>query len=57
MTATTVDSGTGTYPRLDIDFNTPEMIADPWETLEKIREAGTLVWNERGYWMTAHDRV
>jgi cytochrome P450 len=22
-----------------------------------VREAGSLVWNERGYWMTAHDRV
>lgn len=58
MTATTTVDGTaGTFPRLDIDFNTPEMIADPWATLEKVREAGTLVWNERGYWMTAHDRV
>lgn len=45
------------YPRLDIDFNTPEMIADPWAVLETVREAGSLVWNERGYWMTAHDRV
>jgi cytochrome P450 len=52
-----VDSTTGSYPRLDIDFNTPEMIADPWAVLETIRAAGTLVWNERGYWMSAHDRV
>jgi cytochrome P450 len=54
---TTMDNGAGTYPRLDIDFNTPEMIADPWAVLEKVRAAGSLVWNERGYWMTAHDRV
>jgi cytochrome P450 len=47
----------GNFPRLDIDFNTAEMIADPWPTLDTVREAGPLVWNERGYWMSAHDRV
>jgi cytochrome P450 len=57
VTATTEKSGVGTSPRLDIDFNTPDMIADPWATLETVRDAGALVWNERGYWMTAHDRV
>ncbi len=56
-TITTAERGAADYPRLDIDFNTPEMIADPWAVLEKVRQAGTLVWNERGYWMTAHDRV
>ncbi len=56
-TITTEQPGAASYPRLDIDFNTPEMIADPWAVLEKVRDAGTLVWNERGYWMTAHDRV
>lgn len=53
----TGQSGAGIFPRLDIDFNTPEVIADPWAVLEQVRAAGTLVWNERGYWMTAHDRV
>jgi cytochrome P450 len=33
------------------------MRADPWPTLTRIREAGPIVWNERGYWMTARDRV
>jgi cytochrome P450 len=56
-TITTAARGAADFPRLDIDFNTPEMIADPWAVLETVREAGTLVWNERGYWMTAHDRV
>jgi cytochrome P450 len=57
VTTTTEQAGAGGYPRLDINFNTPEVIADPWAVLEDVREAGTLVWNERGYWMTAHDRV
>ncbi len=57
MTATTEQSDARAYPRLDIDFNTPEVIADPWAVLETVRAAGTLVWNERGYWMTADDRV
>jgi len=56
-TITTTERGAADYPRLDIDFNTPEMIADPWAVLETVRQAGSLVWNERGYWMTAHDRV
>jgi len=56
-TITTAERGAADYPRLDIDFNTPEMIADPWAVLETVRQAGSLVWNERGYWMTAHDRV
>lgn len=57
MIATIGQPGAEPYPRLDIDFNTPEVIADPWAVLETVRDAGTLVWNERGYWMTAHDRV
>ena len=42
---------------LDIDLYTPEAIADPWPALARIREAGPIVWNERGYWMSAQDRV
>lgn len=47
---------TGT-PGLDIDLYAPELLADPWATLARIREAGPLVWNEQGFWMTAHDRL
>jgi cytochrome P450 len=42
---------------MDVDFYVPEIIADPWPLLKQIREAGPLVWNERGHWMTAHDLV
>jgi cytochrome P450 len=42
---------------MDVDLYTPEVIADPWPTLAEIREAGPIVWNERGYWMSAQDRV
>jgi cytochrome P450 len=44
-------------PTMDIDFSAPEMAADPWPVLRRIREAGPLVWNERGHWMSAHDEV
>ncbi|MCW1431714.1 cytochrome P450 [Novosphingobium sp. JCM 18896] len=44
-------------PSLNIDLYAPQMLADPWATLARIREAGPLVWNEQGYWMTAHDRL
>lgn len=44
-------------PSMDVDLYTPEVIADPWPVLAAIREAGPIVWNERGYWMTARDRV
>lgn len=44
-------------PTLDIDLYSPEILADPWPTLQRIREAGPIVWNSRGYWMTACDRV
>jgi cytochrome P450 len=57
MNSVTTAERAADFPRLDIDFNTPEMIADPWAVLEQVRAAGSLVWNERGYWMTAHDRV
>jgi cytochrome P450 len=42
---------------MDVDLYTPEVIADPWPTLAEIREAGPVVWNEQGYWMSAQDRV
>jgi cytochrome P450 len=42
---------------LDIDLYTPEMAANPWPTLARIREEGPIVWNERGYWMSARDEV
>jgi cytochrome P450 len=42
---------------MDVDLYTPEVIADPWPTLARIREAGPILWNERGYWMSAQDRV
>jgi cytochrome P450 len=44
-------------PRMDVDFNAPEVFADPWPLLGRIREAGPIVWNERGFWMSAHDGV
>lgn len=44
-------------PALDVDLYSPEILADPWPTLNRIREAGPIVWNSRGYWMTASDRV
>lgn len=44
-------------PRLDVNLYAPDLLADPWEQLARIREAGPLVWNEQGFWMTAHDRL
>jgi cytochrome P450 len=44
-------------PTMDVDFNAPEIIADPWPVLKQIREAGPVVWNQRGHWMTAHDWI
>jgi cytochrome P450 len=44
-------------PRMDVNFNSAQMAADPWPTLRRIREAGPIVWNERGHWMTAQDSV
>lgn len=46
-----------TAPTVDINLYGPEMAADPWPTLRHIRELGPLVWNERGQWITAHDRI
>jgi cytochrome P450 len=44
-------------PTLDADFYAPKVIADPWPLLRQIREAGPIVWNPRGFWMTGHDSV
>ncbi len=44
-------------PSVDINLYGPEMAEDPWPSLRRIRELGPLVWNERGQWITAHDRV
>ena len=49
--------GTTNFATLDIDLYTPAILPDPWPVLARIREAGLLVWNEQGYWMSAHDRV
>ena len=53
MTATMTQD----VPAMDVDLYSPEMIADPWPTLARIRQAGPVVWNERGHWMSAQDRV
>lgn len=44
-------------PSVNIDLYDPALVDDPWPVLARIREAGPLVWNEQGYWMTARDRV
>jgi cytochrome P450 len=44
-------------PVMDVDLYSEEMIADPWPTLRRIREAGPVVWNACGHWMSAQDRV
>lgn len=50
-------SGSGTVPSLNIDLYAPELLPDPWAQLARIREAGPIVWNEQGYWMTARHRT
>ena len=44
-------------PVMDVDLYSEEMIADPWPSLRRIREAGPVVWNKCGHWMSAQDRV
>ena len=51
-TASLVDA-----PSVNIDLYDPVIVDDPWPVLAYIREQGPLVWNEQGYWMTAHDRI
>ena len=43
-------------PVMDVDLYSEEMIADPWPTLRRIREAGPVVWTKCGHWMSAQDR-
>ncbi len=45
------------FPTLDIDLYSSSILADPWPVLAQIRDAGPLVWNPRGFWMTGRDRV
>ena len=51
------DGGTIEVPVVDIDLYQPEILTNPWPLLQEIREAGPIVWNERGFWMTARDRI
>jgi hypothetical protein len=44
-------------PVVDIDFTSWQMCNDPYPVLREIRELGPLVWNKRGHWMTARDKV
>ena len=53
----TADVSRANAPTMDVDLYSRNILADPWPLLVRIREAGPLVWNTRGFWMTAHDRV
>ena len=44
-------------PTVDINFYGPDMARDPWPTMRNIREMGPIVYNERGQWITARDRI
>jgi cytochrome P450 len=44
-------------PTVSVDFYAAEVIASPWEMLREVREAGPIVWNPRGFWMTAQDAI
>jgi len=44
-------------PTVDINLYGPEMAMDPWPTVQRIRELGPIVYNERGQWITARDRI
>lgn len=48
---------TEVLPNLEVDLYDTSLLADPWATLRRVREAGPLVWNPQGFWMTAHDRI
>src|SRR5262249_41184954 len=52
-----VESIPSGVPVMDVDFYGEAIVADPWPVLKQIREAGPVVWNKAGHWMTAHDRV
>ena len=51
------DGGTIDVPVMNVDLYRPEILPDPWPILREIHDAGPLVWNELGFWMTAHDRT
>lgn len=59
MTSESIVSGPrpGRAPVMDVDFYAPQIVADPWPVLKAIRDAGPMVWNQRGHWMTARDQV
>ncbi len=59
MTSESVLSGPApdSAPIMDVDFYSPEVVANPWPVLREIREAGPMVWNRRGHWMTARDPI
>jgi cytochrome P450 len=44
-------------PTLDINLYDDAILPDPWAVLRRIREAGPVVWDPKGYYMTARDRV
>ncbi len=44
-------------PTININLYGPEMATDPWPTVKRIRELGPIVYNERGQWITARDRI
>lgn len=44
-------------PTVNINLYGPEMAMDPWPTVQRIRELGPIVYNERGQWITARDRI
>lgn len=52
--STTLTKG---VPVMDVDLYSEEMLENPWPTLARVREAGPVVWNERGHWMSARDKV
>lgn len=55
--AVRTNESAGDVPTLDIDLYDPAILPDPWPLVAKIREAGPVVWNPRGFWMTGRDRV
>ena len=50
-------AGTAVAPSIDIDLYAAQHLAEPWDVLAQIREAGQIVWNRQGFWMSAHDKV
>lgn len=44
-------------PTIDINLYGQEIARDPWPVVRRIRELGPIVYNERGQYVTAQDRV